>query len=101
MTVANPGQPQTTSNQATIALVLGILGFVCCGILAPIAWYLGNQELKAIGEGRSPAAGEGIARAAKILGIIGTIYLCAMILWVFFLGGMAMLSAFFGAAAHH
>ena len=30
------------------ALVLGILGVVCCGLLAPIAWYRGNQELQAI-----------------------------------------------------
>jgi hypothetical protein len=101
MAVANPGPPQSTSNQATIALVLGILSFVCCGILAPIAWYLGSQELKAIREGRSPAAGEGIAKAAMILGIIGTIYLGLMILWIFFLGGMTLLSAFFSTMSNH
>ena len=91
MTVANPGQPQSSSNQAITALVLGILGIVCCGLLAPIAWYLGNQELKAIAEGRSPIAGEGLAKAAKILGIIGTILLVFTIVWVFFWGGMAIL----------
>lgn len=91
MTVANPGQSQSSSNQAITALVLGILGIICCGFLAPVAWYLGNQELKAISEGRSPAAGEGLAKAAKILGIIGTILLVFSILWIFFAGGMAVL----------
>jgi uncharacterized membrane protein YjgN (DUF898 family) len=92
MSVANPpGQPQSSSTQAVTALVLGILGVVCCGLLAPIAWYLGNQEQKAIREGRSPAAGEGLAKAAVILGIIGTILLVLSLLWIFFMGGMAIL----------
>lgn len=91
MSVATPGQPQSSSTQAITALVLGILGIVCCGLLAPIAWYLGSQEQKAIREGRSPAAGEGLAKAAVILGMIGTILLVLGILWIFFMGGMAIL----------
>jgi hypothetical protein len=94
MTVANPGQPQSASTQAITSLILGILSIVtCCGILAPIAWYLGNQEIKAIQEGRSPATGEGIAKAGMILGIIGTIWTVLWLLWIFFWGGMAFLSA--------
>ncbi len=93
MSVATPGQTQTSSTQAIVALVLGILGVICCNILGPVAWFVGNQELKAIREGRSPAAGEGLARAGMILGIVGTIILILAILWVFFWGGMAMLSA--------
>ena len=91
MTVANPGQSQSSSTQAIVALVLGILGIICCGLLAPIAWYLGSQEVRAIQEGRSPVAGEGLAKAAKILGIIGTVLLVLSILWIFFAGGMAIL----------
>jgi uncharacterized membrane protein YjgN (DUF898 family) len=91
MTVANPGQPQSASTQAIVSLVLGILGIFCCQILAPIAWYLGSQELAAIREARSPAAGEGLAKAGQILGIIGTILLVLSILWIFFMGGMAVL----------
>lgn len=90
-----PPPPPTTqpasSSQAVTALVLGILGIVCCGFLAPIAWYLGNQELRAIREGRSPITGEGLAKAAQILGIIGTILLVLTVLWIFFAGGMAIL----------
>lgn len=91
MTVANPGQPQSASTQAITALVLGILGIFCCGLLAPVAWYLGNQEVKAIREGRSPVAGEGLAKAGMIMGIIGSILLVLSILWIFFMGGMAVL----------
>lgn len=97
MTVANPGQSQSASTQAVVSLVLGILSIVtCCGILAPIAWYLGNQELKAIREGRSSAAGDGIAKAGMILGILGTVWMVMILLWVFFWGGMAILSAWTG-----
>jgi len=92
MTVASPGQPQSTSTQAITALVLGILSIVtCCGILGPIAWYLGNQELKAIQEGRSPATGEGVAKAGKILGMLGTLWMVLVVLWIFFMGGMVIL----------
>jgi uncharacterized protein DUF4190 len=93
MSVATPGQPQSASTQAILSLVLGILSIVtCCGILGPIAWYLGSQEQKAIREGRAPAAGEGIAKAGLILGIIGTICMVMWILWIFLWGGMAALS---------
>ncbi len=98
MTISNPGQQQSSSSQAITALVLGILGLVCCPLLAPIAWYLGNQEVKAIREGRSPAPGEGLAKAGSILGIIGTILLALWIVWIFFLGGMAILGGLSGAA---
>lgn len=91
MTVANPGQPQSASTQAITSLILGILGIVCCGLLAPVAWFLGSQELKAIQQGASPVAGEGLARAGMILGIIGSILLVLSACWLFFMGGMAIL----------
>jgi hypothetical protein len=81
----------SASGQAITALVLGILGVICCGLLAPVAWYLGQAELAAIREGRSPVAGQGLAMAAKILGIIGTIFLVLGLVWIFFWGGMAVL----------
>lgn len=81
-------------SQATTTLVLGILGIVCCGVLAPIAWYLGKQELDAIRRGELPPAGEGSAKAGMILGIIGTILLGLGILWLLLLGGIGFLSEF-------
>ena len=82
--------PQKASSQAVTALVLGIVGIVCCQLCAPVAWYMGGQELKAVREGRSPMAGEGMAKAGQILGIIGTILLVLSILWIVFWGGMAV-----------
>lgn len=62
-------------SQATTILVLGILGIVICGILAPFAWSMGNKELAAIDAGRRPPENRGTANAGKILGIIGTVLL--------------------------
>ena len=72
-TSANQMYPE--SSQATTALVLGILGLVVCGILAPFAWYVGAKEVEAIDEGRRPPENRGTANAGKILGIIGTVLL--------------------------
>lgn len=88
--------PQPTSSQAITALVLGVLSLLCCPFLGPIAWYLGNQERKAIREGRAPASGETLALVAVILGILGTIYLAGFVLWMFFMGGMAILGGAMG-----
>jgi len=62
-------------SQATTILVLGILGIVICGILAPFAWNMGNKELAAIDAGRRTPENRGTANAGRILGIIGTVLL--------------------------
>jgi hypothetical protein len=106
MTTLEPGSPPPppiqpggtstgagASSQALTALIIGILGFVsCCFLLSPVAWYLGNQELHSIREGRSPAAGEPLANIGRILGIVGTVLLGFAVLWMF-LGGFAIVMA--------
>jgi hypothetical protein len=79
------------SGRATTTLVLGVLSILCCQFLGPVAWYLGNQELKAIASGASPVSGEGVTKAGKILGIIGTVLLAIVCLWILFMGGLAVL----------
>ena len=69
------------SSRAITALVLGILGLTCCGIMAPIAWVLGSTELKDIRAGLASSEGKGYATAGKILGIIGTVFLILGMLW--------------------
>lgn len=86
-----PPVSASASNQAITALVLGILGLICCSIAAPFAWYFGQTELNAIRAGRSSAAGEGMAMAGKITGIIGTIIMIFGLLWILFFGGMAVI----------
>lgn len=78
-------------SQATTSLVLGILGMACCGILAPIAWYISNQELRNIREGRVAPTNEGMAKAGQILGIVGTVLLAIGLVFLFLFGGFALL----------
>lgn len=93
------GQPaESASSQAITALILGIVGFFFCQILGPFAWYVGNQEIQAIREGRSPRTGESLATIGKVLGIIATVILLIIPVVIFALGGMAFLSALFGSA---
>ena len=92
----NTGRGAASTGNATLVLVLGIVGVVCCCYpLGPVAWYLGKQELQGIAEGRIPAANEGTAKAGMILGMIGTALLVLSILWTFFFGGLAIISAAF------
>ena len=63
--------PYPEQSQATTILVLGILSIVCCGLLGIAAWVMGNNELKAIDEGRRPPENRGNANAGRICGIVG------------------------------
>jgi hypothetical protein len=61
--------------QATLSLVLGIISVVCCAILGPVAFFVGNSSLTRIRASGGTLGGEGLAQAGRILGIIGTIFL--------------------------
>ena len=93
---AMPGAVPQQSSRAVVAVVLGVLGIICCGLLAPVAWYLAGEELKSIDAGRLPENNRGMAQVAKILGIIGTIILGLGLLWIVFFGGMTVLGALAG-----
>ena len=71
--------------QGTTILVLGIFSILCCGILGPVAWVMGNNALAEID--RNPAAytNRGNVNAGRICGIIGTILWAISV--VFFLLG--------------
>lgn len=72
------GYPE--QSQATTILVLGILGIVICGILAPFAWSMGNKELAAIDAGLRSPENRGTANAGRILGIVGTVLLAISVI---------------------
>ena len=67
------GQVYAEASQATTALILSIVGIVCCAVAAPVAWYMGNTEVQAIDAGRRDPSNRGTANAAKIIGIVGTV----------------------------
>jgi hypothetical protein len=63
-------------------LAFGILGILCCVIFGILAWVMGSDDLKQIAEGRMDPEGEGLTKAAKILGIIGcALNLLYMLTW--------------------
>ncbi len=89
---ANPyGQQYSQSSNATTALIVAIAGFVCCQLAAPVALYLGKKEVEAIDQGLVDPAERGKAKAAYILGIIGTVLLVLVVLFygVALIGGLA------------
>lgn len=77
--------PYPEQSQATTALVLGILGLVICGVLGPFAWSMGNKEMQAIDAGRRPPENRGTANAAKILGIVSTVFLAISVVVIILL----------------
>jgi hypothetical protein len=100
-----PGPPRVfatpapgASGQAIAALVLGIaalvgnLGGCCCcliyalGFCGPVAWLLGHYELQAIRAGVAPRAGEGLANAGRVMGIVSSsllaLQLLALLVWI-------------------
>lgn len=71
--------PESTAypeaSQASTALVLSIIGLVCCQVLGIVGWVMGNNELEAIKAGKRNPANEGTANAARIIGIVATVIL--------------------------
>ena len=76
------GAPQERHPQAVTVLVLGILGLVCCGVLAPIAWVMGSNTVKDIDANPGRYEGRDMANAGKIIGIVGTALLVLSLVFV-------------------
>jgi hypothetical protein len=89
-----PSPSSPPSNSAIIAVVLGILSLGGCPVLAPIAWFMGAQELKRIRQGFSPASGELPAKLGMILGIVMSLVLLLLVFFVLLFGFGIFVSAF-------
>ena len=61
--------------KATTSLVLGILGIVVCGVIAPFAWRMGKRTVDEIDASNGQLGGRGSAQAGYVLGLIGTVLL--------------------------
>ncbi|MEV5706647.1 DUF4190 domain-containing protein [Actinoallomurus sp. NPDC052274] len=83
--------PAQDDSGATASMVLGILGLVVCGLLAPIALFMGLSAKRRIRESGGYLGGDGQATAGVVLGAIGSafIVLALLILVVFFLAAAA------------
>lgn len=72
MTTPPPVSPYPEPSQSVTVFILGILSLIVCQFLGPFAWKMGNDEVRAITEGRRSAENLGLAQAGRICGIIGT-----------------------------
>lgn len=79
-----PAGPPPNHPRAVPALVLGILGLVLCGIFAAVpAYILGAKAEKEIAASGGAYGGAGLAKAGKILGLIGIVLtVLAVIFWI-------------------
>jgi hypothetical protein len=59
-------------SRAGTILTLGILSLVICGILGPIAWTMGNEELRRMDSGETDPSQRGSVTAGRVCGIIAT-----------------------------
>lgn len=82
------------SSNATTVLVLGIVGLFV-NLVAPVAWWLGNDEIKAIDAGKRAPENRSVANAGRVLGIIGTVFLVIgfFVLLVFVIVGLIVVVA--------
>ena len=90
--------PDKASGTAIAALVLGILGFCCCGIFAGIpALVVGYIENGKINRGESSSKGKIFAILGIVLGAISVLLGCLQVIWIVFFGGLSVLQ---GLANH-
>jgi uncharacterized membrane protein YjgN (DUF898 family) len=85
------GPPPPNHPQATTVLVLGIVGVLVCGIVAPFAWVMGNRVIHEIDASGGRWGGRTEANVGRILGIVLTVLLIAsffLVVLVFTLGGV-------------
>ncbi len=64
-------QTATTNGLAIAALILGLVGWVACGVGSVVAVILGFIAQSQIRESRGRQGGEGLAKAGIILGFVG------------------------------
>jgi hypothetical protein len=85
------GYAQQTKDhpRATLVLVLGIVGVLCCSFTAPFAWVMGRRAMQEIDASGGQLTGRGQAQAGFILGILGTVLLVLGL-------GFLLLAAMFG-----
>ena len=59
--------------KAQTAMILGIVGLVCCGPVGIAAFIMGNNAVKEIDASGGRLGGRGMAQAGKIMGIIAIV----------------------------
>lgn len=82
--------------RAGTILVFGILSLVVCSILGPVAWVMGNEELRRIDSGQTSPEGRSNVQTGRILGIVTSVLLMVAVLFIVF-----ALILVAGESSHH
>jgi hypothetical protein len=72
-----------------MVFVFGLCGLLVFPLLAPFAWFMGNEEIAAIDAGRRAPENRQLARAGQIMGIIMSALLIIFAVATFLLIGLA------------
>jgi hypothetical protein len=59
-------------SRSSTVLTLGILSLVVCSVMGPIAWAMGNEEMRRMDAGQTPEDQRGSVTAGRVCGIIAT-----------------------------
>lgn len=68
-----PRRRRGAPHRGTLILVLGILGFLVCGLCGVAAWIMGSNDLAEMKAGRMDSSGRDMTQIGYVLGIISTI----------------------------
>jgi hypothetical protein len=82
---APPAHPQSMT-----ALILGIVGLLCCALASPFAIWLGQKSMREIDASGGQLGGRGQAQAGFILGIVGVAIWVVALLFYFVLAGIVV-----------
>ena len=75
-----PGRIVThDQSTAVTALVVSILGFLLCQVLAPVGMVMGRNEVRRIDAGDGDPSARGMAQAGYVIGLVGTILLVVVV----------------------
>ena len=80
--MASYSAPPVQHPQATLALILGILGLAACPFVGIAALVIGNKARKQIDAAPGQFAGRGMATAGLVMGIVSVALIVLMVLIV-------------------
>ena len=71
-------------HRATLILVLGIVGLLCCGPVGIAAYLFGKNDLAEMDAGVMDPTGRSTTNVGRILGIVAMVFLVLQFIYVFF-----------------
>ena len=80
--MASYSAPPVQHPQATLALILGILGLAACPFVGIAALVIGNKARKQIDAAPGQFAGRGMATAGLVMGIVSVALIVLMVLLI-------------------